>query len=242
MRSFSASDILMLFDQGARLHVIDRALLVLCCALPEADYDSVVRLPLGQRDRYLLEARRGNFGDRLDAFIECPACQERLEFSLSCAALMDCTRSEADAAKPLTIEGIPFDLRCPNSADAAIAVASGSAEKAVDAFLARCLRRADDGEFTVGELTAAHRMAIAAEVAARDPAAEIFLDLTCPACSHGWQALFDIEKFLWTELCARARRLLQEVDALARAYHWNEKEILGLSEARRGLYLEMALS
>ncbi len=75
-----------------------------------------------------------------------------------------------------------------------------------------------------------------------DPASEILLDLTCPACEQQWQALFEIEKFLWTEVQSRARRVLQEVDAFARVYHWNEAEILGMSEARRALYLEMALS
>jgi hypothetical protein len=242
MRSFAASDILMLFDQGAGLHAIDRALLVLRHALPEADHESLARLPLGQRDRYLLEVRQRNFDDRLEAFTECPACRERLEFSLSCRVLMDDTRSEASAAQQIAIEGIQFELRCPDSTDAAAAAVSGSADKAVDAFLARCIRRADDGEFTISELTLTQRMAIAAELAARDPAAEVLLDLSCSACGHGWQALFDINQTLWADIRARARRLLQEVDALARVYHWNESEILGMSEARRNLYLEMALS
>ena len=242
MRSFSASDMLTLFDQGARLHAIDRALLVLRYALPEVDYESLVSLPLGQRDRYLLEVRQRNFGDRLDAFTECPACRERLEFALSCRALMDNTRSEASAAQQIVIEGMQFELRCPDSTDAAVAAASSSADRAVDAFLTRCLRRADDRHFTVGELTVAHRMTIAAELAARDPAAEILLALTCSMCGHGWQALFDINHVLWREIRARARRLLQEVDVLARVYHWNEAEILGMSEARRALYVEMALS
>ena len=242
MRSFSASDILMLFDQGSGLHAIDRALLMLRCAMPEADYGSLVRLPLGQRDRLLIEVRQRNFGDRMDAFTECPACRERLEFSLLCAALLKNTQCEANGANAIAFEGIRFELRCPDSADAAIASARDSAEMAVDDFLARCIRRADDGEFTVGELTVAQRMVIGAELAARDPAVEILLDLVCSVCGYGWEALFEINHVLWSEIRARARRLLQEVDALARVYHWHEAEILGMSEARRSLYLEMALS
>jgi hypothetical protein len=36
--------------------------------------------------------------------------------------------------------------------------------------------------------------------------------------------------------------LLDEVHVLARAYGWNEREILGLSAARRAAYLERALA
>jgi hypothetical protein len=97
-------------------------------------------------------------------------------------------------------------------------------------------------DFLGDGISGSQRAVIAAALAALDPAAEILLDLSCPVCSHCWQALFDINQVLWTEIRARARRLLQEVDGLARVYHWHETEILGMSEARRGWYLEMALS
>jgi hypothetical protein len=76
-------------------------------------------------------------------------------------------------------------------------------------------------------------------MAASDPVAEVLLDLRCPLCAHSWQALFDIASFLWMEISAHARRLLREVDALARAYGWGEAEILGLSATRRQAYLEL---
>ena len=81
--------------------------------------------------------------------------------------------------------------------------------------------------------------ALADEMSARDPQAEVLLDLTCPACGSRWQALFDIAAFFWTELAAEAKRLLREVDALARAYGWREADILALSPQRRQAYLEL---
>jgi hypothetical protein len=81
--------------------------------------------------------------------------------------------------------------------------------------------------------------ALAAEMAARDPQAEILLDLTCPACGTPWQALFDVAAFFWAEVAAEAKRLLREVDALARAYGWREADILALSPRRRQAYLEL---
>ncbi|MGB7949912.1 MAG: hypothetical protein WCH75_19685 [Candidatus Binatia bacterium] len=237
MRRFTASDFLTLWERGAGLHAIDRALLILCSAMPEADGAEMVRWPLGARDRRLLRVRQENFGDCLDAYADCPACHERLEFSLSCAALLAATHGKEATLKSVDIDGAYFELRCPDSADAAAVAAGSSVEAGVKIMLARCVRVTEDGA-----LTPARRVAIAAELAALDPAAEILLDLSCAACGHAWQTVFDIAHFLWSEILARARRLLQEVDALARAYHWNEAEILGMSEARRGLYLEMALS
>ena len=87
MQSLSAADILGLWEQGAGLHTIDQALLVLSFAFPEHDYEYLATLALGCRDLLLLEVHRRIFGDRLEAYTECPECQEPLEFSLSCALL-----------------------------------------------------------------------------------------------------------------------------------------------------------
>lgn len=75
-----------------------------------------------------------------------------------------------------------------------------------------------------------------------DPLAEVLVDLRCELCGERWQALFDIVTFFWNELHARSRRLLQEIDLLARTYGWTEGEVLRMGEQRRGLYVEMALA
>lgn len=236
MRTFSANDYLSLWEQGASLHPIDRALLVLSRACPEADHDALVQLSLGQRDRLLLTVRQHNLGERIDAHSACAACGERVEFSLSCSALLADTVA-AEPARGLTLDGAAFELRCPNSLDLAEAVGGTSLEAVEEVLLARCVSYDD-----ATTLTPARRADIAAALSALDPAAEIMLDLACPACGREWQGLFDINQVLWLEIAARARRLVQEVDVLARAYHWNEAEILNLSASRRALYLEMALS
>jgi hypothetical protein len=75
-----------------------------------------------------------------------------------------------------------------------------------------------------------------------DPCAETLVGLVCPACAHTWLGIFEIMTFLWTAIRARARRLLQEVDVLARVYGWGEADILAMSETRRGWYLQMVLA
>ena len=47
-------------------------------------------------------------------------------------------------------------------------------------------------------------------------------------------------EYLWKEVLIEARRLLREVNALARTYHWREADILALSPRRRQAYLELA--
>jgi hypothetical protein len=185
-----------------------------------------------------LQLQGDNFGDRLDACADCPACRARVEFSLSCAALLAQTPNAAVPAKSIDLDDALFELRCADSADAAAMAAASDVESAVDVMLARCVRPVGAAH----EITPVRRGALAAELAALDPAAEIMFDLSCAACGHEWQMVFDIGHFLWLQIRSRARRLLQEVDGLARAYHWNEAEILGMSEARRAWYLEMALS
>ena len=72
-----------------------------------------------------------------------------------------------------------------------------------------------------------------------DPQADVQMDLTCPACGHQWQALFDIESFFWREISAWANRILREVHALASAYGWRESDILSMSTWRRQTYLNL---
>jgi hypothetical protein len=80
---------------------------------------------------------------------------------------------------------------------------------------------------------------LAEHIAAADPQADITLDLSCPACGHAWQVLFDIVAFLWSEITAQAQRLLLDVHQLARLYHWPESEILSMSSLRRQYYLNL---
>ena len=105
----------------------------------------------------------------------------------------------------------------------------------------RCILEATWGgvEATADDLPDDLLAALAAEMSARDPQAEVLLDLTCPACGARWQTVFDIAAYFWAELTAEAKRLLREVDALARAYGWCEADILALSPRRRQAYLEL---
>ena len=50
----------------------------------------------------------------------------------------------------------------------------------------------------------------------------------------------DVASFVWEELDGWARRLLQDVAVLARAFGWTEEDGVALSPTRREAYLELA--
>ncbi len=72
-----------------------------------------------------------------------------------------------------------------------------------------------------------------------DPITDMELELTCPACTCVWNAIFDIVSYFWTEINAWAYRILAEVHIIASVYGWKEADILAMSPWRRQIYLEM---
>ena len=59
MRTLSESDLLELWEAGARRHPLDRALLILAAALPEQSHDRLADWPLGRRNEALARLHCG---------------------------------------------------------------------------------------------------------------------------------------------------------------------------------------
>ena len=222
-RRLEPSDLVRIWEAGAPLHPIDRALLMLGSA-------EAARLPLGTRDAQLLRTRAAMLGDRLEATDACPECGERVDVSLSCEVLA----GAEPAPESWTVEhgDLRITVRPLDSADAAAAVTAADAE-------AELLARAVVTVEPDGPLPPDAVAAVAASLSERDAGAELLIDLTCPACAVRWQRVLDVAGFVWTELEARAQRLLGDVHALASAYGWTEDEVLALGDARRAAYLAM---
>jgi|SRR5215469_241451 len=237
MRSLSASELLEVWERGAREHPVDRALTLLSACCDESRQE-LANLSLGRRDARLLEIFQQLFGPSIEAFAQCPQCGERLEYRMSTRELI---LPQAAAEQPLVVEaeGVAFHLRLPNSLDLRAMSECSSAEAAQKLLLERCLE-AEDKAGAIQKLPQSAMEKIASCMAAADPQAETLIDLTCCACRHGWQVVLDIENFLWVKISTLARRLLRDVHALARAYGWREHDILALSSVRRQAYLEMA--
>jgi hypothetical protein len=226
------ADILDLWDRGTRRHPIDRALLTLGMAGPEAASQSPADWPLGRRNQALAQLRGDCFGHAIHGWTPCPRCGQRLEFETDWRALAE-QAGEADADTPITVGGRVF--RLPTSRDLARVAHEADPIEAAMRLLEDC-RISADGPVAWSEQEfdkVSERMALA------DPLAETRLRLACPSCAHVWEASFDIAAFLWEEIEARAKRTLFEVHTLALAYGWSEAQILSLSASRRALYVEM---
>jgi hypothetical protein len=193
---------------------------------PSADGSS--RVPIGERDRQLLALRRALFGRWILCETRCAACDERLELELD---------SEELVGSPPPGGGTTFDdgvrVRPPDSADVAAAMAT-------DDPAATILERCVEPDST--SLPERARAAAIRRMAELDPAAELWLAATCPACGSTWTVLLDPAAIVVEEVDRHARQVLREVDQLARAYGWREPDVLALSRDRRRAYLGLVAS
>jgi hypothetical protein len=233
------NEILALWEAGLEHSAARRALAMLECACPDRASAELARLPLGQRDALLLGARQRTLGETLEAVTDCPACGERVEVSLACAALIG--KDEPVPFDPtLSVDGYELTLQLPGSADLIAIESCADVDEATAELTKRCIHSAlRDGEIVAPmELPASVVIAAVERLAEGDPHSETLFALCCPACDENWSCELDVAGFFWKELRAHALRLLDDVHLLASAYGWNEAEILALSPARREWYLE----
>lgn len=239
MRSLTAADIVRIWDQGQTWHPVDRALLLLAYALPEATSDELQALTVGQRNSRLLQTRQLTIGDHLEGLVNCPICNEALEFNINVTQLL-LPESQSEASE-ISIDGWQVRFRLPDSTDlAAILSSSPNLPAARQLLIERCLLAAsqEGTKIEIRNLPESVIAQVADAMSEADPQADMRFSLTCQGCGYEWSALFDIVTFFWAELAAQAKRLLREVHQLASAYGWRESEILAMSSLRRRTYLE----
>lgn len=241
MRSPSAADVIAMWEQAAREGPVERALTLLarCSREPR---EGLAALSIGARDARLFALHELLFGPRFEAFAECPVCGERLEYAVAAADLLPARGAEEHLDSMLVADGVTLRLRPLDSTDLAAAAACADVDEARRLLASRCVVEAagDGAALRATHLPERTVERIAAWLADADPRADVLIDVECPNCAHRWQPAFQIERFLWAKLNALAKRLLREVDVLARTYGWSEHEILSLSATRRALYLELA--
>jgi hypothetical protein len=238
MRGLSELEVLSVWEAGRGQHPVDRALTMLAAALPERSHQELAALPVGERDRLLLELRQHTFGSVARGLARCSACGAELELAVELPQLI-APRPTAEGS--LAVGEFALQLRCLDSRDLARA-AQLSDHAAAARELLRCAvveARAGGEAVAVDALPAELVEAVEARLAALDPLAEVTLALACSNCGASGEVPFDAGEFLWIELAAAAQRLLLQVDALARTYGWCENDILSLSPRRRASYLEL---
>lgn len=241
MRGLTSAELLSVWERGQRESPLRRALALLAPVFPGDSAPTLARLPLGERDRLLLQLRKLTLGSKLSAIVRCPTCSGELRADLSTDDLCSSAPQEGTAPDTASSGGErPVQARLPTTLDLEAAAAAADPAIARDLLIARCLATADDAAVTEPAAISPRLAAAAAQaIAVADPATDIELAFRCPGCGHHWEEPFDIAEFFWIELQACARRLLGEIHEIAGAYGWSEAEILALSPARRASYIEL---
>jgi hypothetical protein len=201
-------------------------------------------------DTVVVQLRRLMVGDRVRSDLRCvvPGCEERIDLNFQLGLYL---RHHAPQAHPRvhgwTAE--PDDLagwfrlvpprqrgderlcfRLPTVADQ---LAVAGLDNAEEVLARRCLRPFD--------APARLRRHAEALMEAMAPSLSNDLHAVCPECSAEFNAWFEARWYCLGELRQRSAYVYQDVDLLARRYHWSEEEILALPHSRRATYTELAL-
>lgn len=225
MRALAAVDILEVAEAGADRGPATQALEILRRAAPEIDAH---QLALGRRDALLLDLRTRLVGPKLDLVSSCPDCGERLELSVGAEELGLVPAAANPPSTKLTVDGreiVVSPITAGSLADA---------ERLADVDLARRHLLATAAPEATEEVLAE----VEDLVDRLDPGAETIIDWTCPVCAATWSETLDAAAILQNDMQVKARGILLEVAALARIYHWSERDILAMPERRRRFYLE----
>lgn len=244
MRELTASDVVRAWEAGRSRHPVDRGLLLLALACPELSWEHLADLSVGQRNGRLLGLREATLGPALSGYAKCVHCGEALEFQFSAASIRQ--PEPSTDAFVFSAAGYRLTCRLPTSRDLA-ALAAGmtgdvsDVDRARHVLIERCTAEAslDGSPIQAAEVPDAILPGLADAMSELDPGAETRFLLSCFNCGKEFSALFDIVSYFWTEIEAYAKRLLHEVDVLARTYAWREADILAMSSFRRKYYLDM---
>jgi hypothetical protein len=240
--SLSEHDLLELWAMAETQHPIDRALTALSLG-ERTRRGALAELPIGERDARLFELYRGLAGDHIAVIARCPACGEASELTVSAAALSP-GRDRSGEAAEIIVEHAGAVVRCRQPTSRALAAAAMAPDEASAraGLIAATVVSAHAGEVALdpGDLDDELIGRIEDALAEMVPPAELLLGVTCAGCGNAWSAPFDIGEVVWTAVELAARRAMDGVVELGRAYGWTEEAVLALPPARRRYYQERA--
>jgi hypothetical protein len=239
MKMPDAANLLQAWEEGIGRSMPSRAILLLQSLFPELDGTTLAEWNIGKRDRALLDLRRLLFGPHLQCLTDCANCGETIELDFRVDDIL-APCGEPEHTYQVVAEGYNLVFRLPTSSDL-MRLERSTEERPEQLLLAGCLLSAqtEQADAAIEDLPERVLEAVSARMGEIDQQAEVLLAVSCPNCTSSASASFDIVAHLWAEIDRWARRLLQEVHALALMYGWSEAEVLRMSTARRRAYLDL---
>jgi hypothetical protein len=241
MNNLSQERLLALWDRSLGLSPVYFGLDIIRESFPEINRERVMMLPLGKRDSLLMKIREKIFGSGFTNTANCPSCEEKVEWEMDIHDFKLAETSELlkNEIRQFSQSEYVLDYRLPCTGD--MLELPGPKEDPSRWLLTRCIIEVKKKEKPVdpAELPDEILSSLSDRISREDELADIRMSLTCPACSKQWDALFDIVQYLWSEVDAWAKELLQDIAVLASSFGWSERQILELSPGRREIYLEL---
>jgi uncharacterized tellurite resistance protein B-like protein len=247
LRAITGEDELALAELPSEACLAERATALLARTmvqlgdLPGGSSELARTLTVGDRERLLLTLHAASYDPEPEFVVTCSGtgCGEQLEIAVP---LHDLMRRPERSAAPEYVARISDDagnirFRLPTGADQeeAALMARADPERAGDLLFERCVIAVEDG---AAPDRATLRALLAERMPVLDPQAETILDVACPSCGAETSTLIDAASLIFQHM-ASGRRLLSEIDRIARVYHWSEAEILAMPVARRRAYLDL---
>lgn len=200
-------------------------------------------------DAFILRLRQMVIGDLVRADVACAAngCGQRIDISFRITDYLAHRQpGERPARASWTVESAAepgwFQLKatrktqpgtvafCLPTVGDQLAVAGE--QEAEEELARRCIR-------PVG-LPLPLRRLVEEAMASMAPSFADDLRGSCPECGAEVTVYFDARQFCLQELRNRAAFIYQDIDLLARRYHWSEMDILTMPHVRRTNYAELA--
>ncbi len=186
-------------------------------------------------EHLLLQVRAARFGHGMALGFACPHCRAVAEISFSIADFVAAdppravpeVRPHPSKAGWFSLAGAGF--RLPTAGDQAAVAALALPEKRLaELCLDETARRSP------------HRARVERAMAAMAPLLSRTVAGDCPSCGARVEAQLAVANLVVGELKRAGASVHDEVDLIARAYHWPEALILALPPPRRRAYAERA--
>lgn len=225
---------LKVWEMGESQSWPDKALALLRVAYPNRLDEHLLNLTVGQRNASLAVVRERVFGSIARCYCRCMHCNQEMEFSCRPTLLMHSSNPPAEGHE-CQIGDNKVQYRLPTLGDLCHIARYSDQETARRVLIKRCVPKGDS------EVLEQWQSKVAEKMQACDPNADVRIDVECHSCNQKHHYAFSVLGFFWQELTRYVKQLFREIDALAKAYGWDEQAILAMTETRRQVYLELIM-